>query len=295
MKRHPLANAQQARLDILYGGTEEEILRECFQLARDSVRTLELDESVMILNSLVGNSRFEPRFFALAEKHPDQVRGATYYGKKLMDRFEFLRFIIPHLKIRMVILNSFELAVFNSRHRMQLLELIKWMRDDMNIHLIICMQNPPANYGSQGSLKLMASSVDRVGGHMASLKEVSMGAIPAEMDHSGWPYRHTPSALVDEETAAESVVRERIEQQRRINAEASEAVTDEARERERKIESDREREIEDEIERELRHDRVLTEPRTNGFTDAEESFATHALEEHHWTDDHSPFSKGSDV
>jgi hypothetical protein len=182
--KHPLADAQQTRIDLLYGGTEDEILRESVRIARDATYTLELEESVFIINSLSNRHKFESLCMSLPKKYESMIRGATYFGTKLIDKLKFIEHLIRICKIRMIIINSFDLAVYNSRHRMQLLEFIKRLRDEMNLRVVICLNNHPHCFGAQGSLKLMANTITEIGEKATSEEQPMLGVKSEDVDMS---------------------------------------------------------------------------------------------------------------
>jgi hypothetical protein len=213
-KAHPLADAQAARLDILYGGTESQIIGETMKIATDAIRTLELEEHILVLNTLMNKRAFEPLFFSHMDKR-DSLRGGSFYGSKLIQKLDFFEHLIIDVKVRMVILNNFDLAAFNSRHRMQLLEFIKWMRDDQNIHVIICMNNEPKSWGSHGSLRIMASSIMAIGGHVEADSQEPLGSSTAKMDRSGWPYKREPFVPTMEKTPMTTVAARQEDEQTR--------------------------------------------------------------------------------
>src|SRR6476661_3184334 len=108
---HPLAIQDHSRIDILYGGTEAEVIAESLALTRDLMeQSLRPEEQILYINTLLSASTFEPQWQRALRKvrQNHRFRSITLLGNRLGQKLEFLKKTIAEQNMRYVVLNGFE-------------------------------------------------------------------------------------------------------------------------------------------------------------------------------------------
>lgn len=167
---HPISQNRTnfGELHILYGGNERQTIEESLALARDLRDALHDDERILYVNLLISNAMLEhamgKRFDHGARRSRNEF--VTYSHRDIINKLEFLTKTIATRDASYVILNGFELAALNPRHRVEFMGWIKELRNS-NVNVIVFTLNCPGHYGTLGSLGFMASTIEEVGQYLA--------------------------------------------------------------------------------------------------------------------------------
>ena len=166
---HPISQSRSpfAQLHIIYGGNEQQTIEESLALARDLRNAVLDDEQILYVNLLVSAAMLEhakgKRFDHGARRNRNDF--VTYSHRDLMLKLDFLTQTIKDREASYVVLNGFELAALNPRHRIEFMGWIKELRNS-NVNVVVFTVNCPGYFGSLGSLRFMASTVEEVGAYL---------------------------------------------------------------------------------------------------------------------------------
>jgi hypothetical protein len=163
---HPLAAHHNPRaLDVLYGGNEHDTINESAKLAYDSVKYLPKDQHVLYVNTLCDQRSLDRTMNKFASRRP-RLLYMTWLESSFMERIKVLENIIKSKDVGTLVINSFEFAALTQRHRV---ELGQWLRRIRNLHqirVVLFMQCKPGYYGVNGSLRFAASNLMEVGSYL---------------------------------------------------------------------------------------------------------------------------------
>ncbi len=167
---HPLAAQHTPRaLDVIYGGNEHDTINESAKLAFDTVKYLPKEQHVLYVNTLIDHRSFERVLHKFASRRP-RLLYMTWLESSFMERLETLEHIISTKQVGALVINSFEFAALTQRHRVELGQWLRRVRNMFQIRIVLFMQCKPGYYGVNGSLRFAASNIVEVG---ASLKKQS--------------------------------------------------------------------------------------------------------------------------
>jgi hypothetical protein len=171
---HPVTRltSRFAQLDILHGGKENQAIEESLKIARDLRDVLKDEENILYVNTLVSEARLQHIKGKSFDHGARRGRNffVTYRQAAFMMKLEPLGYMVRERKIKYLVLNGFELAALNPRHRMEFMGWIRGMRND-DVNVILFTINCPTRYGSLGSLGYSARSVEEVGAYLEIDKE----------------------------------------------------------------------------------------------------------------------------
>jgi hypothetical protein len=189
---HPLAVQDKERIDILYGGSEGEVLKESIDLARDIMaHGLGQDEQILYVNTLTSARAFEPHWRrALKDiRQNRRFNTITLLEQSLAQKLDFLKKVIEEKNIRFFILNGFEFATLTSRHRIQIFFWLKSLRDQYGASVIIFTQSGPRKYGTLGQMRFVSETCEEVGAYKREKEE------PKEKEKQEAPPPQTESEI----------------------------------------------------------------------------------------------------
>lgn len=161
----PIAKLTHARIDIFFGGNEDESFTASLELARQSRMALESENIIYLLNTLMPKAKFDTGCAALAAAHRMERRTMmchTVNGDALMGELRDIETDLTVNKAKLLILNSFDWAVYDSRQRMRFIHWLKYLRDTMNVSVAIFMQHAPLRTGSTARLAFIAASIKQI-------------------------------------------------------------------------------------------------------------------------------------
>lgn len=171
---HPLAVQAGTRLDILYGGSEREVLKESIALSRDLMtESLGKEDHILYINTLVSTQAFEFHE-RRAKKDVAQNRrflSLTLLQDALAEDLEFLTKTIEEKNVRVVILNGFEFSAMTSRHRIEIFFWLKSVRDVMGARVVVFTQSGPRSYGTLGQMRFVSETCQEVGAYIRKPEE----------------------------------------------------------------------------------------------------------------------------
>jgi hypothetical protein len=179
---HPLAVQDKERIDILYGGSEREVLKESIDLARDIMaHGLADDEQILYVNTLTSARAFEPHWRrALKDiRQNRRFNTITLLEQSLAQKLDFLKKVIEEKNIRFFILNGFEFATLTSRHRIQIFFWLKSLRDQYGASVIIFTHSGPRKYGTLGQMRFVSETCEEVGAYKREKEEPKPKIKPA--------------------------------------------------------------------------------------------------------------------
>jgi hypothetical protein len=162
---HPLATHTPRALDILYGGNELDTINESAKLAFDSVKYLPKEQHVLYVNTLCDQRSLERTMHKFASRRP-RLLYMTWLESSFMERIEVLETIIKTKDVGTLVINSFEFAALTQRHRVELGQWLRRIRNLFQIRVVLFMQCKPGYYGVNGSLRFAASNMMEVGAHL---------------------------------------------------------------------------------------------------------------------------------
>lgn len=161
---HPLSMACAKRLDILFGGTRAEIIYETLLIARESLRAMAEDETILYINTLEASEVVEDPITQWKAKERERIRVGNGGAETVPQRIEFIKQMVKDRNVKLVILNMFDFAAMTSRHRAAVFHCLKWLKDRLGARIVVVTMNEPTNVGHMAGLKLMARSIAHVGG-----------------------------------------------------------------------------------------------------------------------------------
>jgi hypothetical protein len=170
---HPLVTQDRERIDLLYGGSESEVLNESIQLSRDLLAEgLKPDETMLYINTLVSTKVFAScARRACRNTNDERFKHITVLNDGLTKKLEFLTKLITEKQVRYVILNGFEFATFTSRHRIQIFCWLKSLRDACGASVIVFTQSGPRSYGTLGQMRFVSETCEEVGAYKREKEE----------------------------------------------------------------------------------------------------------------------------
>jgi hypothetical protein len=205
---HPLTKQDTPRIDILYGGTELEVLQESVALSRDLMQhSLGEEEHVLYINTLISIKSFERhRRRAIRDiRQNSRYLSITLLQTQLASRLDFMQKAIIESNYRCVILNGFEFATLTSRHRIEIFFWLKALRDLQDVSLIIFTQTGPRKYGTLGQMRFVARTCEEVGTYKG--KDSESNAL------TGFPREGVAEAMEEEAFIDERLDEEYLEEE----------------------------------------------------------------------------------
>jgi hypothetical protein len=166
---HPVTRLTSpfAELDILYGGNEADAMEESMKIARDLRDVLQDGEKILYVNTLVSLRRMGhvmgKRFDHGARR--DRNNFVTYCSGELIDKLPVIRYMTEQRNYKYLVINGFELAALNSRHRAKFMGWLRVMRNE-GVNVILFTMSQPGHFGALGALRYSARSVEEVGAYL---------------------------------------------------------------------------------------------------------------------------------
>lgn len=188
------------RLDILYGGTPEKAMEECLHIARETLQILAPDERVLLINSIQAYDDLQTTLSKWPTRDRERFRDFSGLADTIPPRLDFLMGVIETMNVRLLLLNVYEFAAMNPRHKSQLLNFLRRARNKHNVHVIVVTINTPNNVGTMGGLKYMAQSIEPIDAWRTEPSAEELLAIPIEGSSD-----HTPPALPEKTSDSEPV------------------------------------------------------------------------------------------
>ncbi len=195
---HPITRLASpfAELDILHGGDESSAIEESLVIARDLREVLRDGENILYVNTLVNQQRLEhikgKRFDHGARRGRNFF--VTYKPQHFIHKLPVIESIVEEKGIRYLVLNSFELATLNSRHRAVFMAWIRLMRNS-GVNVIIFTMSCPGRIGALGALRFSARTINEVGAYLNASEEESEGLLMG----SDEPVHSSNDEMLDDE------------------------------------------------------------------------------------------------
>jgi hypothetical protein len=162
---HPLAVHTPKTLDVLFGGNERETMDESMKLAFEAVKYLPKEQNVLYVNTLIDQESLERKMHRYASRRP-RLLYVTWLEKSFMERLETLEYYFKNKEIGTLLINSFDCAALTQRHRVELGQWLRRVRNLYKLRIIICMQCKPGYYGVNGSLRFAATNLMEIGSYL---------------------------------------------------------------------------------------------------------------------------------
>lgn len=160
---HPLALAADRRLDILYGGTAEEATIETLLIARHALTALKPEHTVLYINTAMAFDIVESKLNKLPLYQRERIKQLGAAGDTFPTRLEFVRHLMSIRNVGLVILNVFDFAALNPRHRALVFNLLRWMQNKKGANVIVVTINAPNNVGTMAGFRYSAQTISKIG------------------------------------------------------------------------------------------------------------------------------------
>jgi hypothetical protein len=235
---HPLATYSKKSIDVFYGGNERETIDESAKLGYDCVKYLPKEEHVLYVNTLVDQESLEKTMHKFVSRRP-RLLYMTWLEKSFMERLETLEYLIKEKKIGVLVINSFDCAAMTQRHRVELGQWIRRVRNTYQLRVVVFMQCRPGYYGVNGSLRFAAANLMEVGSYKkehsaefgSSRKERELAiASEFEVENTTDPISDAPivsEGVGDEVITSFADTEEADETEPRVEAEVEEVIAEE--------------------------------------------------------------------
>lgn len=179
MKLHPLSQVSTSRIDMLYGGSADEVFEETVTIARQVARRLkDPEERVMYINTIDGPEAIEEQMARLRKRDSDRIFRLTATPETFSDKLEYARICVKNQKVKLIIMNSFEFAAMTPRHRSNVLVFLHWAKTKLRCRIVVVTMRPPTKVGTIGQLRYIARSAAEIG---AWLRDEEQG-LPAAVE-----------------------------------------------------------------------------------------------------------------
>ena len=146
---HPVTRlySPYAELDLIHGGNEATAIEESLKIAVDLRELLKDGEKILYVNTLVSDLRLA---FAMGKRFDHGARRdrnffVTYCSGEIIEKLPVLRYMAENKNYKYLVINGFELAAHNSRHRNELMAWLRVMRN-IGINIILFTSTKPNHY-----------------------------------------------------------------------------------------------------------------------------------------------------
>jgi hypothetical protein len=171
---HPVTrlSSPYAELDLIYGGNEHDAIEESMKIACDLRDVLKDGENILYVNTLTSELRMA---YAMGKRFDHGVRRGrnyfvTYSSGQIIDKLPVLRYMCESKQYKYLVINGFELALQDARHRAQFMHWLRQLRNE-GVNVILFTSSEPRSYGTTGSLRYSARTVAEVGSYLTKTNE----------------------------------------------------------------------------------------------------------------------------
>jgi hypothetical protein len=171
---HPVTrlSSPYAELHLIYGGNEYDAIEESMKIACDLRDVVKEGENILYVNTLVSELRMA---YAMGKRFDHGARRGrnyfvTYSAGEIIDKLPVLRYMCESKHYKYLVINGFELAMHDARHRAQFMHWLRQLRNE-GVNVILFTSSEPRSYGTMGSLRYSARTVAEVGAYLATANE----------------------------------------------------------------------------------------------------------------------------
>lgn len=141
MSIHPLAAQSRPRVDLFTKGRQASIIKDSLLLVQQAAKELHDRGNILYINTLTQHAPLEEAAEKISARGKCKVVTFSASGQYFMDRLAMLQHTVHVKNVKLVVLNSFEFAAFESRQRSRIVQWLRELRDGEGVRIVVYSQH----------------------------------------------------------------------------------------------------------------------------------------------------------